>query len=62
MLISKKTTGKENSVKSQTFPGFNLKFSSSVLIISCKLTISSNLAQAKTFIRFCRNILSICFN
>ena len=48
MLISKKIIGKENSVKSQTFPGFNLKCSSSVLIISCKLIIFFNLAQTKT--------------
>ena len=34
----------------------------SVLIISCKSTISFHLSQIKSFIRFFGNIPSICFN
>ena len=31
-------------------------------IISCNFTISFNLARIKSFIKFCGNIPSICFN
>ena len=44
------------------FPRLDLQLRSFVLIISWKLTISFNLLQIKSLIRFCKNIPSVCFD